>query len=173
MTQDEEWGIGEVCPISFSRSPTHLTESMVTMAKNKPSAVWDCDVHHSNSSPSVANFFTWPQVGRGEAWVLCAFFTGQGSDLLQVIFILFSRPWSYPPLWESPEGSWCLTNLSGIQQGESASLGKVQRKPLPHINTGPGPSIDLSVDPSNDQRISLFRRAPKSFCCWPPRFIYI
>jgi hypothetical protein len=25
----------------------------------------------------------------------------------------------------------------------------------------------------HDQRMSLFRRAPKSFCCWPSLFIYI
>jgi hypothetical protein len=52
-------------------------------------------------------------------------------------FVLLS--WSPPPLWASPENSWCLTNLFGIQWRESACLGKIQRKPLSRINTGLGP----------------------------------
>jgi hypothetical protein len=132
------------------------------MTKNKASDVWGCDVHWSNSSPSVANFLTWSQIGRGEAWVFLAFYTGRGSiSELFSSFLLVS--WSCSLLWASPENSWCLTNLFGIQQGESASLGKIQRKPLPHINTGWGPSIDLPMDLSTWPEDESVQKGPKVF----------
>jgi hypothetical protein len=138
MTQDEEWGIGEVWTVSFSRSPTHLTGEYGNHGQKqglRRLRLW------RTSQQLLAlwgQLLTWPQVGRGEAWVLCAFFTGQRA--MSELFSSFSLlNWYRPPLWASPENSRCLTKLSGIQWGESASLGKIQRKPLPHINIGSGP----------------------------------